>query len=70
MSVKTDALGWLSSLTYIYAWNVLEKKEHKSDADYAECKEMLEYAYVFSEIYHNEKGKERIINLRKRHEIG
>ena len=69
MSVKTDALGWLSSLTYIYAWNVLEKKEHKSDADYAECKEMLEYSYAFFEIYHNEKGKERIKNLRKKHEI-
>lgn len=69
MSVKTDALGWLSSLTYIYAWNVLEKKEHKSDADYAECKEMLEYSYAFFEIYHNEKGKERIKNLRKKHGI-
>lgn len=69
LSVKADALAWLPGLSYVYAWNILEKKEHKSDSDYAECKEMLEYSYVLSDIYNNEKRKERIRELFKKHDI-
>lgn len=69
MSVGIDVLSWFPSLTYVYAWNILEKKEQKSSADLEECGEMLEYAYVLSEIYGNEGRKQRINRLCKKHGV-
>lgn len=69
MSVELDELTWLPSLTYIYVWNVLEKKEQKSTTDIDECREMLEYSYVLSDMYNNETRKNRIKKLCNRHGI-
>lgn len=69
MSIQIDVLSWFPRLTYVYAWNILEKKEQKSSADLEECGEMLEYAYVLSEIYGNEGRKQRINRLCKKHGV-
>lgn len=54
-SVKIDTNARIPSLMYIYAWNILEKKTNITDVEMKDCAEMLEYSYVLSLIYNNER---------------
>ena len=50
---KVDFLPYIYLLSYIYAWNVLEKKDDISENEKKQCVEMLQYAYVVASIYKN-----------------
>ena len=69
MCAKIDLLSYIRSLTYDYAWNILEKKGKISREDKKKGKEMLEYAYVASDIYNNVRKKEKIKKICAKHEI-
>lgn len=69
MCAKIDLLSYIRSLTYDYAWNILEKKGNISREDKKKGKEMLEYAYVASDIYNNVRKKEKIKKICAKHEI-
>lgn len=68
-SVQIDLLSCLPSLTYIYAWNLLEKKNDRNGDDIDICKEMLELAYAMSYIYDNKERMSRIKKLYEKHKI-
>lgn len=69
ISVTADILSYLPSLTYIYAWNILEKKTDKNEKDENICKEMLEYSFALSHIYNNKIRIERINSLCEKHKL-
>ena len=50
---KVDFLPYVFVLTYIYAWNVLEKKNIPSNNETKKCIDMLRYSYVVASIYEN-----------------
>lgn len=68
-SVKSDYISAVAVLTYIYSWNILEKKQNKNAKDLKECEEMLEYSYALADICDNNRRKQRIENICKRHAI-
>lgn len=68
-SVKSDLRSAIAVLTYIFSWNILEKKRNKDKNDLNECKEMLEYSYALADIRGNNSRKQRIDNICKRHGI-
>lgn len=69
MCGKIDLLSYIRGLTYDYAWNILEKKGNISKEDMDISREMLEYAYVASDIYNNERKKKKIKSICAKHEI-
>ena len=69
MCAKIDLLSYIKGLTYDYAWNILEKKGNIDREDMNKCKEMLEYAYVASDIYNNVRKKNKIKKICAKHEI-
>ncbi len=69
VSVKTDILSYLPSITYIYAWNILEKKIDGKEKDINTCKEMLEYSFVLSNVYNNKDRVIRINSLCVKHKL-
>lgn len=69
MCAKMDLLSYIRGLTYNYAWNILERKGNISREDMDICKEMLEYAYVASDIYNNDRKKNKIKNICTKHGI-
>ena len=69
LCIKSDFLPWVPSYTYCLAWNILEKKKSISIQEKQLCIEQLEYAYALSDLYKNERRKQRIIDLCKKFSI-
>lgn len=63
LSVKVDTIARIPALTYIYAWNLIEKKDKITDSEKLECAEMLQYSYILSSMFDNQKRIDRVKKL-------
>ena len=68
LAVKVDEFEWLSRLFFLYAQNILERKEG-SDTKEEECVEMLEYSYALASVYDDRRRIDAIRTVCKIHNI-
>ena len=66
---KEEFLPFIFTMTYMYAWNILEMKNNISDEERDICIEMLEFAYIVTDIYNDKYQKELIYSECQRNKI-
>lgn len=68
LAVKVDEFEWLSRLFFLYAQNILERKEW-SDTKEEEGVELLEYSYALASVYDDRRRIDAIRALCSRYDL-